>query len=228
MYALTWLPCNKNAFCCSHYLNMNNKVTRGEITEEVSSTLKALWSGQYRSISCKDLKVHWLFSSRFSCEVVSNRCLKNAIGRYKSAFRGYEQQDAHEFLTIIVDWLHEELNEVFVLCLSIASFITGFVYRCAWRRHWRSKTITTFPTSKLLPWPGPTIRVRINRLSWSFSAASSDPVCGVRLAERNRSPSSHSSICLCPFRGKTSAVFRFVARIPLCYRLALPQHFAPF
>ncbi|EFX64527.1 hypothetical protein DAPPUDRAFT_66136, partial [Daphnia pulex] len=65
---------------------------RGEISDEVSSTLNALWSGQYRSISCKDLK--------------------NAVGRYKSSFRGYEQQDSHEFLTILVDWLHEELNEI--------------------------------------------------------------------------------------------------------------------
>lgn len=75
-----------------NYLNASNKQTRGEISDEVSSTLNALWSGQYRSISCKDLK--------------------NAVGRYKSSFRGYEQQDSHEFLTILVDWLHEELNEI--------------------------------------------------------------------------------------------------------------------
>lgn len=74
------------------YLNHENIATRGDITDEVSSTLKALWSGQYRSISCKDLK--------------------NAVGRYKSSFRGFEQQDSHEFLTILVDWLHEELNEI--------------------------------------------------------------------------------------------------------------------
>ncbi|XP_057371532.1 ubiquitin carboxyl-terminal hydrolase 8-like [Daphnia carinata] len=75
-----------------NYLNASNKQTRGEISDEVSSTLNALWSGQYRSISCKDLK--------------------NAVGRFKSSFRGYEQQDSHEFLTILVDWLHEELNEI--------------------------------------------------------------------------------------------------------------------
>jgi len=43
--------------CFRDYLNHENIATRGDITDEVSSTLKALWSGQYRSISCKDLKV---------------------------------------------------------------------------------------------------------------------------------------------------------------------------
>lgn len=46
---------------------------------------------------------------------------KNAVGRFKSSFRGYEQQDSHEFLTILVDWLHEELNEVLIIhtCVMI-------------------------------------------------------------------------------------------------------------
>lgn len=44
---------------------------------------------------------------------------KNAVGRYKSSFRGYEQQDSHEFLTILVDWLHEELNEVLIILICL-------------------------------------------------------------------------------------------------------------
>ena len=46
------------------------------------------------------------------------------MGKYKSSFSGYEQQDSHEFLTILVDWLHEELNEVSIfsfICESISS-----------------------------------------------------------------------------------------------------------
>jgi len=73
------------------FLNQHNKTTKGEISDEITAVLKVLWSGQYRSISCTDFKA--------------------AVGRYKSSFRGYEQQDSHEFLTILVDWLHEELNE---------------------------------------------------------------------------------------------------------------------
>ncbi len=74
------------------FLKRTTKGTRGDITEELAAVLKALWCGQYRSISAKDFK--------------------NAVGRHKSSFSGYEQQDSHEFLTILVDWLHEELNEV--------------------------------------------------------------------------------------------------------------------
>lgn len=98
-------------------MNPEKVATRGEITDEVSSALQALWSGQYRSISCKDLKVRkdCYFVVLFG--VINNHSpLKNAVGRYRASFRGFEQQDSHEFLTILVDWLHEELNEVKIVC----------------------------------------------------------------------------------------------------------------
>lgn len=80
----------------------------------MSSTLKALWSGQYRSISCKDLKASGLhYAITYNKVSFQVECQQNAVGRYKSTFRGYDQQDSHEFFTILIDWLHEELNEVF-------------------------------------------------------------------------------------------------------------------
>jgi ubiquitin C-terminal hydrolase len=27
-------------------------------------------------------------------------------------FKHYDQQDSHEFLTILLDWLHDDLNQV--------------------------------------------------------------------------------------------------------------------
>lgn len=27
-------------------------------------------------------------------------------------FKQYDQQDSHEFLTILLDWLHDDLNQV--------------------------------------------------------------------------------------------------------------------
>lgn len=27
-------------------------------------------------------------------------------------FKHYDQQDAHEFLTLLLDWLHDDLNQV--------------------------------------------------------------------------------------------------------------------
>ena len=39
------------------FMNQHNKITKGDITDEITAVLKALWSGQYRSISCTDFKV---------------------------------------------------------------------------------------------------------------------------------------------------------------------------
>ncbi|ODN00955.1 Ubiquitin carboxyl-terminal hydrolase 8 [Orchesella cincta] len=63
--------------------------TKGEATEELSAAIKQMHSG-HRSISLLDLK--------------------STIGKHHRAFRGYEQQDSHEFITILLDWLHEEMN----------------------------------------------------------------------------------------------------------------------
>lgn len=40
-------------------LNTNNdNNTQGQVVEEVAQVIKALWRGQYKSISPHDLKVH--------------------------------------------------------------------------------------------------------------------------------------------------------------------------
>lgn len=36
--------------------------------------------------------------------------LQNVVGKYKAMFRGIEQHDSHEFLTILIDWLHNDLQ----------------------------------------------------------------------------------------------------------------------
>ncbi|XP_034244718.1 ubiquitin carboxyl-terminal hydrolase 8 isoform X2 [Thrips palmi] len=64
--------------------------TRGEVAEEVGQVIRHLWLGQYRSIACRDLKA--------------------VVGKYMDQFRGSGQQDAHEFLTFLMDWLHNDLK----------------------------------------------------------------------------------------------------------------------
>lgn len=81
-------------FCEGGYredVNHHNNSTQGEVAEEVAAVVRALWSGQYRSIACRDLK--------------------GVVGQHRKQFQGYEQQDSHEFLTILMDWLHEDLNK---------------------------------------------------------------------------------------------------------------------
>ncbi|XP_006572431.2 ubiquitin carboxyl-terminal hydrolase 8 isoform X1 [Apis mellifera] len=73
-------------------LNINNdNNTQGQVVEEVAQVIKALWRGQYKSISPHDLKI--------------------AVGQYKLQFESYEQQDSHEFLTFLLDWMHNDLKK---------------------------------------------------------------------------------------------------------------------
>ncbi|XP_059622258.1 ubiquitin carboxyl-terminal hydrolase 8 [Phlebotomus argentipes] len=66
--------------------------TKGRIVEELAAVVEALWCGQYRFISA----VH------FKC----------TVGAIHAMFRDFEQQDAHEFLTILMDMLHLDLQTI--------------------------------------------------------------------------------------------------------------------
>ncbi|RLU22130.1 hypothetical protein DMN91_006510 [Ooceraea biroi] len=65
--------------------------TQGQVVEEVAQVIKALWRGQYKSISPHDLK--------------------GAVGQYKVQFETEEQQDSHEFLMFLLEWMHGELKK---------------------------------------------------------------------------------------------------------------------
>lgn len=71
------------------HVNRGNN-TRGAIAEELATVVRALWSGQYRFIAPEDFR--------------------REVGKHQRAFRGAEQQDSHEFLTILMDWLHDDLQ----------------------------------------------------------------------------------------------------------------------
>lgn len=83
-----------NYFCRGKYKEHLNQrpdnPTRGEVAEEVAHVIRNLWLGQYRSIACRDFK--------------------GVVGKYMDRFRGCSQQDAHEFLTFLMDWLHNDLK----------------------------------------------------------------------------------------------------------------------
>ncbi|CAL1537539.1 unnamed protein product [Lymnaea stagnalis] len=65
---------------------------QGEVVDEFAVVVKALWSQQFRSITPRDLK--------------------NTVAKYNPMFAGCQQQDSQEFLTFLLDGLHEGLNEV--------------------------------------------------------------------------------------------------------------------
>ncbi|EDV93611.1 GH18183 [Drosophila grimshawi] len=80
-------------FCISdkyrNYISRRNK-TNGQVIEEVAALIKELWNGQYKCVASRDLRY--------------------VVGQYQKIFRGVDQQDSHEFLTILMDWLHSDLQ----------------------------------------------------------------------------------------------------------------------
>ena len=52
--------------------------------------MKALWSSQYKSIAPSDFK--------------------SMVGKFKVEFAGRDQQDSHEFVSKLLEWLHGDTN----------------------------------------------------------------------------------------------------------------------
>ena len=42
--------------------------------------------------------------------------------RYNEDFRGYDQQDAHELLSHLIEWLHDDLNEIRYLYKTVTFY----------------------------------------------------------------------------------------------------------
>ena len=64
----------------------------GEIAEEFSFLVQALWKGSYKSIAPKDFK--------------------RVLSKFAPQFSGTQQHDSQEFLAFLLDGLHEDLNKV--------------------------------------------------------------------------------------------------------------------
>lgn len=74
---------------CHLFSNRSNK-TQGHIVRTVAAVIKLLWSGE--------------------CKYISSKHLKLVIGEQDHLFYGMDQQDSHEFLIMLIDWLHSDLQ----------------------------------------------------------------------------------------------------------------------
>lgn len=70
----------------------NRDGTRGELAEKFSVLIKVLHSGQFKCVSPNDFK--------------------RTVGKFKSQFSGYDQQDSQELLAFLMDGLQEDLNKI--------------------------------------------------------------------------------------------------------------------
>ena len=74
-------------------INESNPLgTKGELLRRFASLLKKLWCG--------------------TKPIVSPTALKMAVGKFQPMFKGYHQHDSSEFITFLLDGLHEDLNRV--------------------------------------------------------------------------------------------------------------------
>ncbi|WFD27597.1 ubiquitinyl hydrolase 1 [Malassezia nana] len=74
-------------------INTQNPLgTRGALAHALAQLLRTIWSEQYAS--------------------VAPSAFRDAIGRFAPLFQSHEQQDSQEFLTFLLDGLHEDLNRV--------------------------------------------------------------------------------------------------------------------
>lgn len=74
-------------------LNRTNELGfRGEIADEFSVIVKAMWDGH--------------------CRIIAPRRFKHILGQFNQQFVSNEQQDAQELLLFLLDGLHEDLNRV--------------------------------------------------------------------------------------------------------------------
>ena len=83
----------KNGAPNKQFINENNPIgSQGKLVEAYSELIKHLWYGQEDSIEPYGFK--------------------ETIGDIRTMFRGYQQQDTQEFLSFLLDGLHEDLNKV--------------------------------------------------------------------------------------------------------------------
>lgn len=69
--------------------------TKGHIVRMLAAVIGMLWSGDNKYISSKHLKA--------------------AIGEQDNLFYGMDQQDSHEFLIMLIDWLQSDLQTISVV-----------------------------------------------------------------------------------------------------------------
>ena len=108
-------------------LNRTNPLGwQGKVAEEYGELVSEMWGGQY--------------------QVVAPKVLKQVVGEFQPRFSGYQQQDSSEFLSFLLDGLHEDLNRVHKKPVTQPVESNGrkdeVVAKEAWERHLqRNKSI---------------------------------------------------------------------------------------
>ncbi|GMH76981.1 hypothetical protein TL16_g07255 [Triparma laevis f. inornata] len=98
-------------------LNKDNVLgTEGRLAEEFSKLMSELWNGKEPESSPRPSYMNYggNYSSSYSSysSGVAPREFKKVVGQHASRFAGYEQHDSHELTATVLDFLHEDTNEI--------------------------------------------------------------------------------------------------------------------
>lgn len=80
--------------------------TKGHIIRTLAALVKMLWRGD--------------------CKYISSKHLKAVIGEQENLFYGFDQQDAHEFLIMLIDWLQSDLQTIHMPTVSSIKKLFNF------------------------------------------------------------------------------------------------------
>ena len=75
----------------------------GVLAENFSILIRVLYSGQFKCVSPVEFK--------------------RIVGKFKSQFSGYDQQDSQELLAFLMDGLQEDLNKVWVIVQALSRHV---------------------------------------------------------------------------------------------------------
>lgn len=64
---------------------------------------------------------------RGDCKYIASKHLKTVIGDQDILFQGFDQQDAHEFLIMLIDWLQSDLQTIHMALVSKLLIIILFI-----------------------------------------------------------------------------------------------------
>lgn len=101
------------------FIAHSSSETHGRIVDELAALFKEIWRKQNAHIASSDFR--------------------NAIGHYHTMFSGSDHQDSHEFLRILIDWMHLDLETLSPVCLlSFCNFHcfffreNNFIFKFFW------------------------------------------------------------------------------------------------
>uniref|UniRef100_A0A8C4EL06 ubiquitinyl hydrolase 1 n=1 Tax=Dicentrarchus labrax TaxID=13489 RepID=A0A8C4EL06_DICLA len=86
------LQCLSNTELFAEYLALDQQQEAGEVTEQLSGLVRALWTFEYTPQHSRDFK--------------------NVVSKSALQFKGNSQHDAQEFLLWLLDRVHEDLNHI--------------------------------------------------------------------------------------------------------------------